>query len=606
MKCEPDNLSGKGTIVFLAANASYSHTNLAGWYLRECAVAAGWEWREVEVIQTDSLAAALQKVLGLQPDVLAASFYLFNANFLLSFMTRFKALRPDCCVIGGGPEFLGDNSSFLKRHPEINAVIRGEGERALSEWLEYCKKPEEWGGIKGLCAIIDGNYIDNGRTELIKNLDEISSPFHANLMDGDFRVATRSITKPEGCHSRRSGNPEQNKYLDSHFHGNDRNRVDERRLEINSSGFKKPFLLLETSRGCSNKCAFCTSAGEHVRFFSLERIKNDLGLIAAAGVKEVRIADRTFNENLSRCMALIKIMRDDFKDIKFHLEVDPARVAPEMIQELALAESGKFHLEVGIQAARSGALCSIGRFGSVEYSLAVLNQLCHLRNIAIHVDLIAGLPGVGMADLYADLQAIALMEPDEIQLELLKVLPGTQLSREKEKFGIIAADEPPYEVLQTADMGFDELFAAQRLSRLVDWFYNTTELQEVLAAAIRLVPAFFERFGDFCGNIAGESHAPALENRFRLLEQFARLYASALIPKLGYAWLKWGLSAQHGICRTTQWKKPIPAEAVLVEGESVGERHRIYLAELGKKYLFVYGQYPRRQASAIYVIQNTR
>jgi len=566
----------QGNIVFLAANASYSHTNLAGWYLRGYADSAGWDWHEVEVIQNDSLLSALQRVLCLKPDVLAVSFYLFNSHFLLSFISRFKAMRQNCLVIGGGPEFLGDNFSFLERHPEIDAVIRGEGEQAFAAWLECCRAPEKWREIKGLCAFINGNYFDNGRAETARDLDEIPSPYG--------RLAN----------------------------------------------FKKPFLLLETSRGCSNKCAFCTSpvvkrsayfrasADEHVRFFSLERVRRDLALISAAGVSEVRIADRTFNENLPRFMALIKIMRDEFKNIRFHLEIDPARLLDEMILEFSLAEPGRFHLEVGIQTAHAETLRGIGRGGSVERALSFLDQLCRRRNLAIHVDLIAGLPGAGLTDLYADLRTLALMEPDEIQLELLKVLPGTQLRDDMEKFGIIAASEPPYEILQTADMSHDDLVIAQRLSNLVDWFYNAHELQQSLIAAVKLVPEFFEQFADFCGSTAGASHAPALENRFRLLEQFCRLNAPALIPRLGYAWLKCGLSAQHGICRATPWKKPLPMpdEAILVEGDDhapparnathsvVGGPRRIYLVELERPYLFVYGQYPRRQASAVYILKN--
>lgn len=540
----------QGNIVFLAANASYSHTNIAGWYLRGIAESAGWSWREVEMLQNESRPAALSHVLRLNPDILATSFYLFNHQFLCSFLSRLKALQPQCLIIGGGPEFLGDNRNFLERHREVNAVVRGEGEQAFAEWLECWKKPEEWGKIKGLCAIIDGNYIDNGRAGLTPDLDGIPSPFRGNL-----------------------------------------------------NAFKKPFLLMETSRGCSNNCAFCTSAGERVRFFSLERVKSDLALMAAAGVAEARIADRTFNEKSERCISLIKIMRDEFKNIRFHLEIDPARVSNEMIRELALAEPRRFHLEVGIQATRDPVLRNIGRFGSVERALAVLKQLCQLRNLAVHVDLIAGLPEAALTDACADLRAVALMRPDEIQFELLKVLPGTRLSREKEQWGIISAGEPPYEILQTAVMSPADIVKAYRLSSLVDWFYNASELQPPVIAAIELLPAFFELFNEFCGNLTLAGHAPTLENRFRLLEQFYRLNAPALIPKLGYAWLRCGLSAQHGICKTRPWKKALPEGAILIEGSPIANPQRIYLAELERPYLFVYGQYPRRNACAIYGLQ---
>jgi hypothetical protein len=375
--------------------------------------------------------------------------------------------------------------------------------------------------------------------------------------------------------------------------------------EHNSSAFKKPFLLLEASRGCSNKCAFCTSANERTRFFSAERVRRDLAVIAASGVKEVRLADRTFNEKPERCLELVRMMRDEFKDIRFHLEIDPARLSDEMIRELALAESGLLHLEVGIQTTRVETLRAIGRLGSVERALAALNQLCRLRNLAVHVDLIAGLPGAGLSDLYADLRTIALLQPDEIQLELLKVLPGTQLGGEMEKFGIIAAKEPPYEILQTTTMNYDDLIIARQLSNLVDWFYNAPELKQPLIEAVKQLGGFFVLFCKFFGDRAGTSQAPALENRFRLLEQFCRINAPMLVPKLGYAWLKCGLSAQHGICRTTQWKRPLPEGAVLLEGDIRATTRRIYLAELERPYLFVYGHDPRRRPSAVYVLKNT-
>lgn len=551
MQFKNNSVMSSGTIVFLAANASYSHTNIAGWYLREYGTSAGWDWHEVETLPTDSMADVMQRVLRLNPDILAASFYLFNVNLLLSFISRFKALKPDCLVIGGGPEFLGDNLAFLKRHPEINIVIRGEGERAFAAWLERCKNPEEWKKIKGACALIGDKYIDNGKAELTDDLDKIPSPFRERL-----------------------------------------------------SGFKKPFLLLETSRGCSNACAFCTSAGAPVRFFSPARTRGNLALVAAAGVREVRLADRTFNENHARCLSLVKIMRDEFENMRFHLEIDPARLSNEVIAELGRAGPGRFHLEVGIQTTNPEVYRAVDRAGSMKRTLAVLKQLCLLRNLSVHVDLIAGLPGATLADLYADLHAVILMQPDEIQLELLKILPGTRLNAEKDKWGIISASDPPYEILRSAAMSPDDLLAARRLSRIVDWCYNARELRRSFMAAMA-IPRFFEHFADFTGSQTAGFNAPALENRFKLLELFFARHAPALIPGLGYEWLKCGLSPQHGICRTTRWKEPLPREAVFIEGDATAKPCRIFLANLGRDYLFVYGQGTSRKACAVYVLPHS-
>jgi radical SAM superfamily enzyme YgiQ (UPF0313 family) len=539
----------KGTIVFLAANASYSHTNLAGWYLRSYAERAGWTWHEVEALRNDSLISVLQRVAGLKPDILAASFYLFNADFLSAFISRFKALMPSCLVIGGGPQFLGDNFRFLERHPEIDLVIRGEGEQAFGEWLTVWRTPGKWKEIRGLCALIEGHYVDNGKAGLIANLDGIPTPFKINL-----------------------------------------------------NAFKKPFLLMETSRGCSGKCAFCTSAGSRVRFFSEQRFRGDLALISAAGIRDVHLADRTFNENGPRSAAFIRIMREEFKHMKFHLEIDPGRLSSAAVRELAQAGAGRFHLEVGVQTTRPEALRALGRTVSGENAFSGVKQLCSLKNLSVHIDLIAGLPETNLADLFADLQKTAMMKPDEIQLELLKVLPGTRLGREVKKFGIIAATEPPYEVLQTESMSHDDLVAADRLSKLVDWLYNPPELHQFFIAALETVPGFIHTLADFAGGITGGVQAPSLENRFRLLEEYCRRHAPGLISRLGYEWLKMGFSPQHGICRATPWKKPLPSGAVLVEGDGAAVPQRVYLAELERPYLFVYSRPIRRRASAIYAV----
>ena len=61
----------------------------------------------------------------------------------------------------------------------------------------------------------------------------------------------------------------------------------------------------------------------------------------------------------------------------------------------------------------------------------------------------------------------------EIQLESLKLLPGTEMRRRAEELGIKYSPLPPYEVLQTHEISVSELQTARQLSRLLDGFYNT-------------------------------------------------------------------------------------------------------------------------------------
>lgn len=555
------------SLVFLSVTASYSHTNLAAWTLRAYAERAGWQWREIEVTQNESLSVTLNRVARLHPAVLAASFYLFNRAFLLSFLGRFKALFPDCRVLGGGPEFLGDNRIFLERHPEVDAVIRGEGEKAFGQWLKLMDQPGRQAGIPGFCGLVGGRYVDNGMAEIVERLDDIPSPYP--------------------------------KHID---------------------GFRKPFVLLETSRGCSNRCAFCTSGvGGKVRWFSLERlsplerslplerVRGDVQLIRAQGVPEVRLVDRTFNARPARCRALLRFFRDECKPMRFHLEIDPARLTPDFIAELAKAQSDRFHLEVGIQSLNPDVIRAIGRQGTVRRALAGLSRLCAHRKLATHVDLIAGLPCGTLADLFEELRTLVLLRPAEIQLELLKLLPGTRLAAEKDQWQIVAAPEPPYEVLRTATMTMADLETARGLSNLVDWFYNVPELQALIVAATRQISGFWKELILFGGSMAFAVAAPSLENRFRLLDAFFRGRNAGsdrdmgLLHMLHYAWLKHGFSAQHGICRALPWKGPIPESAVLVEGAAVVRPARVFRADLDRSYLFLYAR--ERPAAAVYRLE---
>jgi len=190
------------------------------------------------------------------------------------------------------------------------------------------------------------------------------------------------------------------------------------------------------------------------------------------------------------------------------------------------------------------------------------------------------------------------LNPGAIQLELLKLLPGTRLDRERARWRLVAAPEPPYEVLQTATMSAGDVDTARKLSNLLDWFYNVSELREPILLAARMLPRFWKNLLAAGEHREGSPYAPSLENRFRWLDEMFRGKNAALMRALHYAWLKHGFSAQHGICPVQVWKGPVPAEAVLIEGNAAESGSRRFVAQLAHPTLFVYGR--ERRAAAIY------
>ena len=537
-------------IAFIAANSSYSHTNLAAWRLQAFTRNRDWEWRTFEVTAGEDMFRTLNELSEYRPDMIAATFYVFNRTFLLSLIRRYKAVSPKCVVVGGGPEFLGDNRRFMATEECVNLVVRGEGEIPFRKILQSNTAGRSPAKIPGVCGYFSGKYVDNGFAEIVPNMDDLPSPF-------EFLPA---------------------------------------------KGFKKPFVHMETSRGCRSTCSFCTSGGPgKVRYLSQARVRADLERIRAAGVTAVRLVDRTFNDNRARCTALLKMFREDFDDMNFHLEIEPGKVGKQILQQFAAARPGQFHLDAGVQSLDPAVLTNIKRRGTPAKTLAGLRALCKLKNIQVHADLIAGLPGGTLARVFRDLTTLVRLKPAEIQLELLKLLPGTELDAARETRQLAASPDPPYEALSTDTMSAADIYTARWLCKLVDWFYVPQSLREVVWAANRQMPGFWRKLCDFCMAKPGLWMQPSLVNRFKLLAEFFGKHSQPLLLKLHYAWMKRGLS-EHGICDVEPWKKPMPATARLIEGDAGAKVARIVTARLEQTYLFCYGREPGHGAVAVYIL----
>lgn len=523
-------------ITFLSFNCSYSHTTLAGAYFRAYTDLQGAHtWRTVELTTKEKMEYILQELLSEEIDLLLASCYIFNRIELEQVLGRFRRLRPNVTVILGGPEFLGDNEAIVADQRLTDIVIRGEGEIPMKALLDQSLDPE---GIAGLCYLNrTGEYCDTGMADDIQDLDEIPSPFLHNFMN-----------------------------------------------------LKKPFIQIETTRGCPNKCAFCTSSiGDGVRSFSLERVRADLRVIRQNKITEIRLLDRTFNCNIDRAVKLIEMFRDEFPDMHFHAEFDPAFMPDRLVDALRLAPVGQLHLEAGLQTFSDVSYEKVGRLAPVNKTAEGLAKLCDLENIEVHADLIAGLPGGGIHDLYRDISTMIELGPTEIQLENLKLLPGTPLEKNAEADGLIAAQLPPYEVLQTDIYSFAELALCQQWSRMIDWFYNLIPLQKCFRQFVLAEPENFRLFHAFLDKRDLLRNPMGPENRLKLFHQFLSQHPDQdIMDLLAESWFISGYSPEHGPFPGKRWIEEIPAKASLSYGSANKiEYWKVYCYEESHRTLYI-------------------
>lgn len=503
-------------IVWLAVNSCYSHVSLALPLLHAASESLpGTEWDAVQVTAADDPAATYARVAELRPDVLAAGVYLFNRRFVLDVIARTKVLFPEMTVVLGGPEWLGPNEEFLRSQPCVDVLLRGEGEISFPELLRNLKEREKWPAIGGLCWLDqDGRYRDNGTAPAVRKLDSLPSPASDPFFVWD-----------------------------------------------------RPFVQTETSRGCAAGCTYCTSAGDRpVRKMSRKRIRKELRLIHDRGIREVRVLDRTFNAAPRRCSNLLEFFRTEFPDIRFHLEIDPGRLHPDVRRELSLAPPGHLHIEAGLQTSSRKALKAVSRPMDPEKAFDGIRFLSGLPDLEVHVDLLAGLPEQTPAGVLHDAAALVRLGVDEIQLEVLKILPGTPLREDARELRIIYSPVSPYEVLKTPRFSTADLVRVRMLSRVLDTYYNHPDLRGPCQTAVKADSGFLVTFTEYLTANALLEQPRSLQNRFRIFHAFVSKIHPGVTEELEINWMKAGFSPTHGICRAERCNVLPPENARLIQG----------------------------------------
>jgi len=392
--------------------------------------------------------SVLAQLLAEAPDVVAFSVYLWNRRETLELADALAVARPGLRVILGGPEVSFDGAELFARHPGVTAIVRGEGELPLRGLLSAWARGEEAHGVPR-CAWRCGEVVVEGPDgPPLASLDTIPSPFELGLID-----TTRG------------------------------------------------FVYLETSRGCPYTCAFCMSAlDERVRSFSMERIEADLRWLMERQVAKVKLVDRTFNYDAARARAIWSFILEHNRGSHFHFEIGAHLLDEASLALLETVPEGMFQFEIGVQSTLPSTLDTIGRRVSLEKLEENVRRLRRKGNIHLHLDLIAGLPGEGYRDFLASVDRVAALAPHHLQIEPVKLLPGAPLRRDAGALCIRFDPHPPYAVLATADLAFEEIERLRGLSRLFDLTYNSGRFAgflEGLAAACGSLAAGMERLEAF-------------------------------------------------------------------------------------------------------------
>lgn len=435
-------------ILLAACNAKYIHSNLAVYDLKAYSSDYDKEvlLREYTINQPKD--EILKDIYGSGADVVCFSCYIWNISFVRELIRDLAKILPETAFWAGGPEVSYDAEKFLTEMPEMTGVLVGEGEKTFHDLLEYyIDGTGSLGEIRGI-AYRDGEEIrHNGWRELM-NLSEI--PFvYQHLEEFENRI-----------------------------------------------------IYYESSRGCPFSCSYCLSSiDKKLRFRDLELVKKELQFFLDHKVPQVKFVDRTFNCKHEHAMAIWKyILEHDNGVTNFHFEVSADLLRDEEMDLMAKMRPGLIQLEIGVQSTNPETIRAIHRHMDLDKLKRCVDRVHSFRNIHQHLDLIAGLPYEDYDTFHRSFNDVYQMKPDQLQLGFLKVLKGSLMQGEAEKYGIVHKEKEPYEVLSTNWLPYGDVLKLKAVESMVEVYYNSGQFQHTLEYLVPLAKdafTFYESLGAF-------------------------------------------------------------------------------------------------------------
>lgn len=463
-------------ILLTAINAKYIHSNLAVYCLKAYAdkyrKTAGKDdiaitFREFTI--NHRLDEILEELYQERPDVLCFSCYIWNISYVRALVREIKLLLPNTDIWLGGPEVSYNGAEMLEELLPLCGIMYGEGEKTFTGLCEY------YGKLGSTRSALNGE----GKDALEK----------AECLNMDCRGV---IYRNGGIFTNPSEQPVD--MSDIPFPYGEEVRCPDGMETIVPNELAKALehrmIYYESSRGCPFSCSYCLSSiDKSLRFRSISKVKRELQFFLDYKVSQVKFVDRTFNCKKEHALAVWKyILEHDNGVTNFHFEIGADLLDEEELKVLQKMRPGLVQLEIGVQSTNDATIREVSRKMNLEKLKQAVLKIREFQNINLHLDLIAGLPYEDFATFQKSFNEVYRLYSDQLQLGFLKVLKGSAIAEKKEDYGIAHRSYPPYEVLYTDWMNFDEMHRLKLIEEMVENYYNSGQF----TYSLRFLEEYFQ------------------------------------------------------------------------------------------------------------------
>lgn len=474
-------------VLLVAVNAKYIHSNLAVYSIKAYAKKYIDHIVLKEFTINNSTEDILRGIYKEEADVVAFSCYIWNISIIAEIIEDMKKIKPDVKIWFGGPEVSYDLDSCFERYQELDGIMIGEGEQTFLEVMEYyIDQKRELGSVAGIAY---------RPTALINT--ESANTSSITVTDIRLPLSLDIIPFP---------------YED---------------LEV----FDHKIIYYESSRGCPFSCSYCLSSIERkVRKKSIDLVKKDIAYFLDNKIPQVKFVDRTFNCDKKHAMELWSFIKEKDNGItNFHFEISADLLSEEEIQLLSTLRPGQVQFEIGVQSTNKDTVKAIRRNMDFDRLAHNVLQIQKCNNVHLHLDLIAGLPYENYESFANSFNQVYELYPEQLQLGFLKVLKGALMEKESKEYGIITKSAPPYEVLKTKWLSYDEVLMLKGVCEMVEVYYNSGQFQYSMKYLRHFFVTPFELYSALSEFYEKKGYDKIAHSRIRRFEILLEFYTESVL-----------------------------------------------------------------------------
>lgn len=367
------------------------------------------EGHEVEIVPADVVKLSWhqieKKIQEYQADIIGVTSTTENRFQSFKLIKIAKKTRPEALTILGGPHASMAAEDCLAHIPELDLVVRGEGEitmRELCAVLEDANDLKAVEELPGLSFRRGGHVRSNPPRPPIRHLDSLPHPaFHlVPFEEYNFR------------------------------------------FEVPGRGLL-PAVNMMTSRGCPFDCNFCATPinwGRTVRMRSPENVVDEIDfLVQTYGVKVIFFFDDTFNANAKRVERICDLLLERELDIFWKCDVRLDLIDKPLLAKMKTA--GLFHLSFGLEAASERVRNEIVHKKVDLQDFHRLVNWCNELDIIPNAFFIFSHPTETWEEAQETIQIIEQYKDRiESSIAILHIYPGTPLEKTARAQGLLPPD----------------------------------------------------------------------------------------------------------------------------------------------------------------------